>query len=64
MDLLVSLRRIAGAGPHVDVRGWNTEEHDHSQVGSTGAKSLAAALSGLDLENGVANTDVGGQNEG
>lgn len=63
-DLLVSLRGIAGVGSYLDVGGWSIEESDHNQVGSTGGESLAAALSGLDLENGLSNTDVGGQNEG
>ena len=31
---------------------------------SAGGESLAVALHGLDLENGLASTDVGGQNEG
>lgn len=33
-------------------------------MGSTDRESLAAGLHGLDLENGLGNTDVGSHNEG
>ena len=61
--VLVLLRGIPWIGLHVDVGGWSIEERDHSQVGSTGGESLAAGLHGLNLENGLGNTDVGGHNE-
>ena len=60
---LLLLLRVAGLGGHGHDDGTAKEEPVHAEVGGAGGEGLAAALSGLDPQDGRQDAHVGAQQQ-
>ena len=60
---LLLLLRVEGLGGHGHDDGTAKEEPDHAEVGGAGGEGLAAALSGLDPQDGRQDAHVGAQQQ-